>query len=191
MVLELFDDRAVLISDAKTGRQFNVNGHRLKPYLTSEPPAPAYKVNLHLPEHSRTWRYHPRPIISRRFYFCLVWLKTLNLALLGGTPRLSYLFSFMCFFSFYRYRRTTLGKGAPAQKSHEHHGKMSLSKPLSPHFYCFHTIIWWVFTWACSFHWGQWNIPVGGEDLEKALPFSKILKFYLLKTPIFQNFDLI
>ena len=31
----------------------------------------------------------------------------------------------------------------------------------------------------------------GGEDLEKALPFSKILKFYRLKTPIFQNFDLI
>ena len=25
----------------------------------------------------------------------------------------------------------------------------------------------------------------GGEDLEKALSFSKILKFYLLKTPIF------
>ena len=30
-------------------------------------------------------------------------------------------------------------------------------------------------------------ILVGGEDLEKALSFSKILKFYLLKTPIFQN----
>ena len=54
VVLKLFDDGAVLISDPKTGRQFKVNGHRLKPYLTSEPPAPANKVNLHLPEHSRT-----------------------------------------------------------------------------------------------------------------------------------------
>ena len=54
MVLELFDGRAVLISDPKTGRQFKVNGHRLKPYLTSEPPATADKVNMHLPEHSRT-----------------------------------------------------------------------------------------------------------------------------------------
>ena len=54
MVLELFDGGAVLIFDPKTGRQFKVNGHRLKPYLTSEPLAPADKVNLHLPEHSRT-----------------------------------------------------------------------------------------------------------------------------------------
>ena len=31
-------------------------------------------------------------------------------------------------------------------------------------------------------------ILVGGEDLETALSFSKFfLKFYLLKTPIFQN----
>ena len=54
VVQELFDGGAVLISDLKTGRQFKVNGHRLKLYLTSEPPAPADKVNLHLPEHSRT-----------------------------------------------------------------------------------------------------------------------------------------
>ena len=54
MVLEFFNDGAVLISDPKTGRQFKVNGHRLKLYLTSEPPALADKVNLHLPEHSRT-----------------------------------------------------------------------------------------------------------------------------------------
>ena len=54
VVLELFDGGVVLISDPKTGRQFKVKGHRLKPYLTSEPPAPADKVNLHLPEHSRT-----------------------------------------------------------------------------------------------------------------------------------------
>ena len=98
MVQELLDGGSVLISDAKAGRQFKVNGYHLKPYLTSEPPAPAYKLNLHLPKHSRTWRYHAWPIISHRFFFfCLVWLKTLNLALLGGTPRLSYLFSFMCF----------------------------------------------------------------------------------------------
>ena len=115
VVLELFDGGAVLISDPKTGRQFKLNGHHLNPYLTSEPPAPVDKVNLHLPEHSRTWRYHPRPISSRRFSFCLVWLKTSNLALLRGTPRLSYLFSSMFRFQFlFIHRRTTLGKGAPA-----------------------------------------------------------------------------
>ena len=38
VVLELFDGGSVHISDAKTGRQFKVNGHRLKLYLTSEPP---------------------------------------------------------------------------------------------------------------------------------------------------------
>ena len=54
MVLELFDGGSVLVSDIKSGRQFKVTGHRLKPYLTSEPLAPANKVNLHLPKHSRT-----------------------------------------------------------------------------------------------------------------------------------------
>ena len=34
VVLELFDCRAVLISDPKTGRQFKLNDHRLNPYLT-------------------------------------------------------------------------------------------------------------------------------------------------------------
>ena len=29
---------------------FKVNGHRLKPYLTAEPPTTADKLNLHLPE---------------------------------------------------------------------------------------------------------------------------------------------
>ena len=97
VVLELFDGGSVLISRIKSGRQFKVNGHCLKPYLKSETPALADKVNLHLPEHSRTRWYHPRPISSSRFYFGFVWLKTLNLALLGGTPRLSYSFSFLCF----------------------------------------------------------------------------------------------
>ena len=97
VVPELFEGRAVLISDIKTDRQFKVNGHRLKPYLTSEPPEPVDKVNLHLSEHLRTWQYHPQPISSRRIYYSFVSLKTLNLALLGGTPRLSYLFSFLCF----------------------------------------------------------------------------------------------
>ena len=54
VVLELFNDKAVLISDPKTSRQFKVNNHCLKRYLTSERPAPANKVNMHLPEHSRT-----------------------------------------------------------------------------------------------------------------------------------------
>ena len=54
MVLELFDGASILISDIKSGQQFKVSGHRLKPYLTSEPHAPADKVDLHLPEHLRT-----------------------------------------------------------------------------------------------------------------------------------------
>ena len=50
MVVESFDNGSVLISDPKSGKQFKVNGHRLKPYLSAEPPTPADKVNLHLPE---------------------------------------------------------------------------------------------------------------------------------------------
>ena len=50
MVVESFDNGSVLIYDPKSGKQFKVNGHRLKPYLTTEPPTPADKVNLHLPE---------------------------------------------------------------------------------------------------------------------------------------------
>ena len=34
----------------KSGKQFKINGHYLKPYLTAEPPTPRDKVNLHLPE---------------------------------------------------------------------------------------------------------------------------------------------
>ena len=50
MVMESFDNGSVLIFDLKSGKQFKVNGHLLKPYLTAEPPTPADKVNLHLPE---------------------------------------------------------------------------------------------------------------------------------------------
>ena len=50
MVVESFDNGSVLISDPKSGKQFKVNGHCLKPYLTEEPLTPAAKVNLHLPE---------------------------------------------------------------------------------------------------------------------------------------------
>ena len=50
MVVEAFDSGSVLISDPKSDRQFKVNGHRLKPYLTAELPTPIEKVNLHLPE---------------------------------------------------------------------------------------------------------------------------------------------
>ena len=50
MVVESFDSESVLISDPKSGKQFKVNGHRLKPYLTTEPPTPVDKVNLYLPE---------------------------------------------------------------------------------------------------------------------------------------------
>ena len=50
MVVESFDNGSVLISDPKSGKQFKVNRHYLKPYLTAEPPTPIDKVNLHLPE---------------------------------------------------------------------------------------------------------------------------------------------
>ena len=50
VVVKSFDNASVLISDPKSGKQFKVNGHRLKPYLTAEPPTPADKVNLHLLE---------------------------------------------------------------------------------------------------------------------------------------------
>ena len=50
MVVELFDNGSVLISDHKSGKKFKVNRHRLKSYLTAEPPTPADMVNLHLPE---------------------------------------------------------------------------------------------------------------------------------------------
>ena len=50
MVVESFDNGSVLIFDPKSGKLFKVNGHHLKPYLTAELPAPADKVNLHLPE---------------------------------------------------------------------------------------------------------------------------------------------
>ena len=48
MVVESFDNGPVLISDPKSGKQFKVNGHHLKPHLIAEPPTPADKVNLHL-----------------------------------------------------------------------------------------------------------------------------------------------
>ena len=50
MVVESFDNGSLLISDPKSGKQFKVNGHHLKPYLTAEPPTLANKVNLHLLE---------------------------------------------------------------------------------------------------------------------------------------------
>ena len=50
MVVESFDNGSILISDPKSGKQFKVNGHHLKPYLTAEPPTLSDKVNLYLPE---------------------------------------------------------------------------------------------------------------------------------------------
>ena len=50
VVMELFENRSVLISDIKSDKQFKVNGHRLKPYLTAELPTPADTINLHLLE---------------------------------------------------------------------------------------------------------------------------------------------
>ena len=50
MVMESFENGSILISDPESGKQFKVNGHRLKRYLTAEPSTPADKVDLHLPE---------------------------------------------------------------------------------------------------------------------------------------------
>ena len=189
VVLELFNDGSVLISDIKSGRQFKVNANHLKPYLTSEPPAPADKINLHLPEHSRTWRYHPRPFNSCRFYFGFVWLKTLNLALLGGTPRLSYLLVF-CVFSF-KYRRTILRKGALARNpANEHHGFMCFSNLLSSRhifvsFSCHDSVLLLSFTWAYSFHWGHWKILVGGWGFWKISTIFKNFKILSSKNSYF------
>ena len=92
VVVESFENGFVLISNPKSGKQFKVNKHLHKPYLTTEPPTPANKVNLHLPE----VRGHDNgnTLISSIILASLsfVWLKTLNFALLGGTPRLSYCF---------------------------------------------------------------------------------------------------
>ena len=45
-VLESFDGGSVLISYIKSGQQFKVNDHRLKPYLTSAPPTLANDVSF-------------------------------------------------------------------------------------------------------------------------------------------------
>ena len=50
MVVESFNNGSVLISDPKSDKQFKVNGHCLKPYLTAEPPTPTVKINLQLSE---------------------------------------------------------------------------------------------------------------------------------------------
>ena len=38
---------------------------------------------------------------------------------------------------------------------------------------------------------GNEIFELGGEDLEKSLLFLKFLKFYILKTLVFQKFDLL
>ena len=76
MVVELFENGSVLISDLKFGKQFKVNGHHLKPNLIAEPPTPADKVNLHLLEiHENVIMVH---LISSIIVALLsfVWLKT-------------------------------------------------------------------------------------------------------------------
>ena len=56
MVLGFFEGGNILIFDIKFDRQFNVNGHRLKLYVTSEPPAPVDMVNLHLTDVHEVYR---------------------------------------------------------------------------------------------------------------------------------------
>ena len=50
MVLELFEDGSVLISNIKSHKKFKVNGYCIKPYLVSKLPTLAVKVNLRYPE---------------------------------------------------------------------------------------------------------------------------------------------
>ena len=68
-------------------KKFKVNGHLLKPHLTAKPPTLAGKVNLHLPKVHEDVTTLISSIIVASLSF--VWLKTLNITLLGGTPRLS------------------------------------------------------------------------------------------------------
>ena len=46
MVSEFFEGGFVSISEIKFDRQLKVNDHRLKPYLTPEPPAPLDTFSL-------------------------------------------------------------------------------------------------------------------------------------------------
>ena len=96
MILEFFYGGSVLISDIKSGQQFKVNGHRLKPYLTLEPPAPVDKVDLHILKYARMWGwYHPRPISSHRFLLGFHLAEDVKLSALGRHHKIILLFSFL------------------------------------------------------------------------------------------------
>ena len=81
VVLELFEGRSVLNSDLRSGKQFKVKNHRLKPYMISEPLAVAYTVNLHLLEvyknvttvliHANIWSLNAQIYISNNLYSTL------------------------------------------------------------------------------------------------------------------------
>ena len=51
-MVKIFHYGAVLLCDPKTGRQFKVNGHRLKPYLENEALQPPVEIGLKQPGHS-------------------------------------------------------------------------------------------------------------------------------------------
>ena len=77
MVLELFDGGSVLISDIKSGQQFKVNDHRLKPYMTSKPPAPADKVN-----DGELFIYMNTRVLSEPILLLLISFKKLSIHLM-------------------------------------------------------------------------------------------------------------
>ena len=53
-ILEVYDNRSVLILDPKTQNSFKVNGHRLKPYIGEEGPPPPHREELQSLEISAT-----------------------------------------------------------------------------------------------------------------------------------------
>jgi hypothetical protein len=81
IIRTVFSRGAIKIEDPKNGNSFKVNGQRLKPFLELM----SFRLRL------LCWRI--QFIQSNCSLISQVWLKTLNLALVGGTPH--YVFCFM------------------------------------------------------------------------------------------------
>ena len=92
--MESFDNGSVLISDPKSGKQFKVNVNCLKPYLTSEPPTPADKVNLHLPEVHDDMIIVTPHLINHRSFTKFHLAEDVELSTLGRHPKIILVFFF-------------------------------------------------------------------------------------------------
>ena len=66
MILELFENTSILISDIESDKKFKVNAYRLKPYLTLEPLTPKGKGES---AYSRGTRGHDINIILTQSVF--------------------------------------------------------------------------------------------------------------------------